>query len=106
MSWSGDWMNDRSSITTRPLPVVTLPVKPGATFRFTCPAFVTTCVLTVTSRSPDTPPSMRSSFPIAVSKDVSPSSVMGEATVFVPDVLMIRVLCPPPPSVIEPPESL
>ena len=49
---------------------------------------------------------MRSSFPIAVSKDVSPASVMGEATVLVPDVLMIRVPCPPPPSVIEPPESL
>ena len=99
-------MNDRSSITTRPLPVVTLPVKLGATFRFTCPAFVTTCVLTVRSRSPDTPPSMRSSFPFIVSKDVPPATTRGEATVFVPEVLTIFAACPPPSSVIEPPESL
>ena len=49
---------------------------------------------------------MRSSFPISVSKDVSPASVMGEATVLVPDVLMILAVRPlPPSSVIEPPES-
>ena len=77
-------MNDRSSITTRPLPVVTLPVKFGDTSRFTCPAFVTTCVFTLRSPPPVTPPVMRSSFPFIVWSSASVASVTTDAMVFVP----------------------